>query len=497
VNKYIDIRRNIAANYIGRAYSIIAIYLFVPFYIKILGIESYGVIAFYSVLQTLTALADIGLSATFSREAARHLNREYLLTLLSTIERVLYFGVGMIALLLFSGSELIAARWLNASALDAQTVVWSLRLMALMLIPQLGMSLYSAGLTGLQRQVSTNLIQSLFVTVRSGLVVLPILWWPELPVFLGWQLAATLAFAVVTRASLVKAIGFQAFAISRSDYSTMKAHLMFAGGMLAISIISSINTQVDKLLVSRLFSLTEFGYYNLASSLAQVPVALATPIAVAFYPRLTVHVAKGEMVQERQAYETYGQWIALISALGSFGLALFAPELLTLWLRDPSLTQIVAKISASLVIGSLFLCLQMPSYYLALAHGHSRLIAALAMTTLMLCIPLTIVAVRALGLPGAPLPWITLNFMNFMLLTTIVERRYYARSYLGRLARTIGTVFAIALLPLIGARLVADALQSSPVFTCAIAAATALCILVAFAADWPAPIGYIKRNVMT
>lgn len=161
-----------------------------------------------------------------------------MLDLLSTIERILFLSASLLSLIIFVCAEFIAARWLNTSGtIDEQTVIYSFRLMALMIVPQLGISLYSAGLIGLQKQVKANLIQSLFTTIRSGLVVLPILWRPELPSF---YLAARHngCFCSVTRVFLLKAMGFPGLQIGRFDYAMLRSNLIFAGGMLWISIVS-------------------------------------------------------------------------------------------------------------------------------------------------------------------------------------------------------------------------------------------------------------------
>jgi len=45
--------------------------IFIPVYINILGIDSYGLIGIYTSLQALSGLLDIGLSNTLNREMAR------------------------------------------------------------------------------------------------------------------------------------------------------------------------------------------------------------------------------------------------------------------------------------------------------------------------------------------------------------------------------------------------------------------------------------------
>lgn len=66
-----QLNRNIVANFLGKGCAVLSIYLFVPFYVNILGVESYGVVGFYAVLQGVFMFANFGLIATLSREMAR------------------------------------------------------------------------------------------------------------------------------------------------------------------------------------------------------------------------------------------------------------------------------------------------------------------------------------------------------------------------------------------------------------------------------------------
>ncbi len=44
---------------------------FTPLYLKLLGVEAYGLIGFYSTLLAMLAFADMGFTATLTREIAR------------------------------------------------------------------------------------------------------------------------------------------------------------------------------------------------------------------------------------------------------------------------------------------------------------------------------------------------------------------------------------------------------------------------------------------
>lgn len=68
--------KNVIANIVGKLWSFISIYLFIPIYIKVLGIESYGIIAFYTVLQTFLTFVDIGLTATLNGSLPKRLGTQ-------------------------------------------------------------------------------------------------------------------------------------------------------------------------------------------------------------------------------------------------------------------------------------------------------------------------------------------------------------------------------------------------------------------------------------
>lgn len=472
--KPVNLRINIAANYVGRAYAMVSNYLFIPFYVAILGPTAYGVIAFYALLLTIGGLADVGLSSTFAREAAREKDKRELIHLLTAAERILMLGAAAFSLLAFVGAPWLVEHWLNIGPLDASEAETSLRLMALMITPHLMFSLYGAGLLGLQRQVSANLLQALLVTVRSGMVVAVIMWRPDLPTFFAWQLGVTLLFMVVARLTLVRALDLPWFSVARFRFDAIRAQLGYASGMMAITLIAGVNTQLDKLVISQSLSLTEFGYYSLASVLAQVPAAITTPVMVALFPKLTAHIAADEIEEAFGDYRLYSGFIAFGGGLSGFGLFLFSPEILAIWLQQPTLPAVVSQVASLLSIGAIFLCLQLPPYYLSLAYGQNRIIAGVAGMTLVVSIPLTILAINAYGLAGAAAVWVFVTAVNYASITIAVHRRRFHGRHLGWVLDSVAVPLVIAAGPLVVARFLADRWAGNAFNSLVIAAVGAL-----------------------
>ena len=135
LQKAISIRRNTVANYIGTFCQAILGFLFVPLYIKYLGIESYGLIGFSVSLSALLRLADLGLSSTLSREFARYSvlpdSAERMRSLLKTLQTVYWTISLLMGVMIVAVAPLIARYWINPGSLDVAMVQNAVMLMGL------------------------------------------------------------------------------------------------------------------------------------------------------------------------------------------------------------------------------------------------------------------------------------------------------------------------------------------------------------------------------
>src|SRR5271169_6135506 len=66
-----SLKKNITANFAGTFWQALMGLIFIPLYIKYIGMESYGLIAIFATLQIIFGLLDVGLGNTLTREMAR------------------------------------------------------------------------------------------------------------------------------------------------------------------------------------------------------------------------------------------------------------------------------------------------------------------------------------------------------------------------------------------------------------------------------------------
>lgn len=468
---------NVVANYAGKLWGIASVYIFLPVYIHLLGIDAYGLIAFNAIALALLYIADAGLSSAFAREAAKAEPGQAMLDLLTSIERALFcilIGVGAIFML---AAPLIGTHWLGATGkVPAEQVRQCLLLMPLALVPQIGMSLYFGGLMGLQRQVSANLLWTGFNVARSGLVVAPIYFLPDIRVFFVWQAVVSIFMMLVMRRVLrhhVSAPLRSAGQTVRGQFSwpALRAIQAYAAGMLGMSIIAGLNTQLDKLVVSKMLPLNDFAQYSLASTLAQVPYILTLPIAAALLPRLTHLLERADQSDALSAlYRAASFYIASIGAIAGLGLCLFMPEVFSLWMKGQAIHSDTVTAGRLLAIGGLLMTMQLAPFQLSLANGHNATNLRLGAVMLLVSVPLQVALTRHHGVLGAAIPWLFLNLVAFAYLGVVLNRRFPLvglRQWF--LADNLPPLLS-ALACLLTARLLADLLQAGPLASCLIAA---------------------------
>jgi O-antigen/teichoic acid export membrane protein len=406
--------KNVLANYVSRIWSFISVFIFVPIYIKFLGLESYAVINFYNVILTVMLFADAGLSSTLNREIARHTDKKYLGNMLFTIEKLYLFITSSIIILIFLLSNFIANKWLHSKSISIEDISHYIILMGIAVAFQLFTTLENSGLMGLEKQVLANTIQVTGSIFRSAVVLLPLFFFPTLNTFFIWQIFINILIFITTRFYLWSFI--KSNHVYKFQFEILKTVGKFAGGMMLMSIISSLNSQIDKILISKLLSLKEFGYYSLAGMLSQIPVIIITPIALALLPRIVKLISNEKKVDLTRLFHSNSYIISSIACAGAISILIFTHQLVFIWTKDLDIANNIDMVAKFLLIGNIFLAFQYMPYHLAIAHGHTKTNVNAGIIAVLLIIPAIIFFVKKYQLIGATFPWLMMNIFAFLYL---------------------------------------------------------------------------------
>jgi O-antigen/teichoic acid export membrane protein len=444
------LKKNIAANFTGSLWMGLMALVFVPLYIKFLGIEAYGLIGVFGILQALFGLLDFGLSNTLNREMARLSvlpgKSQEMRNLLRTLEAP-YWGVGLlIGAIVWVAAPLIVHHWLRLSALSPASVQLAIMIMGVAMGLQWPLSLYSGGLLGLQKQVLMNVINAGMATCQGlGAVLILWLWSATIEAFFAWQIVIG-----ALQTGLVVFFLWRHLPPSpqkpRFQKSLLGGIWRFAAGTSGIGVLAMILTQMDKVILSRMLSLEMFGYYSLASMIAFNLYRLITPTSTATYPRFTNLFALGDWEQLTRLYHQTAQLVSVLILPAACILACFSKDVIWLWTQNPVIAERTYLLASILVMGTALNGLMNIPFILQLASGWTSLTFYASLAAVILLTPLTIFMTKWFGGVGAAMVWVIFNSGYILIIIPIMHRRLLPSEKLRWYKEDIGVPFAIALL---------------------------------------------------
>ena len=408
-----SLKKNVLANYLGQGWRALMSLAFVPLYIHYLGIEAYGLIGIFVMLQAWLSLLDMGMKPALMREMARFtgggLDLQSAWNLLRSVE---ILAVGMAVLMgigIWMASDWLASSWVQPDQLSTDEVVKAFALMGLVIAVRFVENIYSSSVAGLQRQVLQNAVTSIMATL-SGLGAVGVLVWvaPTIEAFFVWQ-------GLVSLLTVLVFIGVVYYILpsppnaARFSTSALRDIWQYAAGMLAITLLALLLTQVDKILLSRLLSLEAFGYYALAAAVASGLYVMTSPIGAAFFPRFTELVTRKDDVILREAYHLGSQMVTVLMGSATLIIIVFAERFLLLWTADPVLTGQVAPLMMVLALGSFLNGLMWIPYQMQLAHGWTSLTIKINTVAVVLLVPAILWLVPIYGAIAAAWVWVVLN----------------------------------------------------------------------------------------
>jgi O-antigen/teichoic acid export membrane protein len=419
-------RSALAASIAARAMAAALGLLALPVYLRQLGVEAYGVVGLFASLQAVLAFMDFGLPTTLTRQLAglaqdRESRAEGRDTT-RTFELAYFALAAGIGLALAAAAPFVAAHWVQLESLAAAQVAGPLQLAALSLAAGWPANLYAAGLAGLHRQVPLAFSSSLFGVLRVALAVLFLWREPTLQSFFAAQVAASLAQSIGMRQQLWRALRLSGHRPSFRG-ELLRRSRRFAAGMTAITITSILLSQGDKLILSHLLPLAEFGVYSVAVGLATGLYVLISPVFSVIYPRIAAQWQERNQKRAADLFHDGAQAMALLVMPLAAMLACFPQASLFVLTADRAIAAQAAPVLVLLVLGAACNGLMNIPYALQLAAGWTRLSVAINAAALVCMAPATWWAASRFGGVGGAAAWAALNIAYVVLTPQWLHRR--------------------------------------------------------------------------
>jgi len=425
-----SLKKNILANYISQIYVTLVGIAMLPVYLKYIGAEAYGLVGFFAMLQAWFNLLDMGLTPTMARETARYqgggVNELSLRQLLRSLEGI-FVGVALLgAAGIISTADFIAAKWLNVETLPLNEVRNSIMIMGIIIALRWTCGLYRGVITGFERLVWLGSWNAFIATLRFILVIPLFIFVGTSPTeFFSYQLGVALLELVILTAYSYRLLPkVQAMQRIPWQWQPLRGVLGFSLSIAFTSSVWVLVTQTDKLVLSKLLSLAEYGYFTLAVQVAGGVMMVSSPISGAIMPRMTRLQAAGDEAGLIQLYRHATQLVTVVAVPATLVLAFFSEQVLWAWTGDALLVSKAAPVLTLYALGSGILALGAFPYYLQFAKGDLKLHLLGNLLFVLFLIPSLIWATWRFGMIGAGWAWLSANLIYFLLWVPLVHHRF-------------------------------------------------------------------------
>ncbi len=415
------IRRNIAANVVGGGTAAVTALLLIPIQLRQLGVEAYGLIGFLASLQILFSLFDLGLSPAVTWYVARAggdapRTARLVLARLAPVYALIGAALG-VALVL--AAPWLASEWLRLVDIPVDSAVATIRLAGVAVMLRWPVSLLAGSLAGLQRFGRLNVSRGIHALVNFTGAVVVLFVWHDIVVFAGWLVLSSvvelslylIAVRAATRGDLPHATRVE-----------MNVLWRYAWTLAAISALSLVLTQSDRVVLARLVTTARLGEYAAAYNLLFGLTLIQLFVASAMYPAFASDFAAVNLDRIRDRHYDAAQVIIFLYSLPFALLVIFGEPVLDVFLSREAAAS-TAPVMALLAVGFLFNALAAVPFSLAIAGGLSRVLIIVNSVSLAWYLPALVIGVLTYGAAGAAAAWAALNVWYLFAVIPIVQRR--------------------------------------------------------------------------
>jgi O-antigen/teichoic acid export membrane protein len=415
--------RNVVFNVVGQGLVLVLSFIAVKFLFRQLGADVFGVIYFNITLATVvTTVLELGISSTSVREVSRHFQTEpiYIRSFIQTTSFI-YWGLGLLVfVVVFAGAPILVEKWINLTTVDSATASTMVRILGVSTSVVLPRALYTSLFRGRQRMGINNSIDvaaafaqqlGIVLVLRAGGGVFAVAAWISVSA-VAWVLAYVFVAA--------RMFGWSALA-PRLHFEVVRRNARFAGLMMSNSLLSLVHSQADKVIVSKLLPIADFGFYGFASATVGRAGFVTAAITQAAFPSLSSLFESGDRPGLLRQYRKL-QDLVCFGTLPMFAAICFGAV--------PAYTYLFnASVAGRLLLPTFFLALGFflnaainTPYVVSLAMGKPQIAVRSNVVALFVVLPVTAVLIAVYGITGAAFSWVFYHLFTYVYMVPRVCR---------------------------------------------------------------------------
>lgn len=383
------------------------------------------------MLQAILGLLDAGMSQALVREVAVRFDltdkgRYRTASLLFGFERIYWIFALCAGFVVVLSADTIAMHWLNLDGLPVAIGREAVYGAAAIFAAQFPGSIYRSLMVGAQAQLAMNGIMSGGALLRHVGGVAVIVVWPTLSAYLMWHATIALLETLIRGRWAWSVLQVKRSQV-RWNTNELRPVWRLVAGMSGATLLGALTVQMDRIVLSRMVGVEQFGYYTVAATVALGSLQLINPLTQAVLPRAIQ--MRNDPVALRSLSVKLAGLIALLVGLGAIMFAVIGEWLLDVWLRSPEVVAAIYPMLAVLLAGVALNAFYNVGYVNWLAHQKVHRVLQVNAIALALSVVLIPPLVIWQGTIGAAFGWLAINLIGFVFSLGWLKRKPHERSY--------------------------------------------------------------------
>ncbi len=412
--------RNTVLNMIGLGVPMIVGVLAIPFTIRLLGTERFGILSLVWVVVGYLAFFDLGLGRATTKFIAEALGRGET----GAVSRILWTTVFFQTLLGLAGAGLLAlatpllvGRVLHIPAGLAAEARVSFILIGVSLPVVLASASFRGALEARQRFDLVNIVKGTSSTLNYLL--------PLGGVLIGFDLRGVVALLVGARIVVLGCwivLCLKTYPSLGRDRSVRRENvpvlLKFGGWVTVSNVVQPVLNYLDRFLIGSLIDMKAVGFYVAPYEIVTKAGILPGSLILTLFPSFSHFQGREEHDRAKTLFSYAVKYLIIGIGPVSVLLAFLARPVLTLWLGAEFAVKSV-PVFEIMAVG--FLATSLADVALAFIQGFGRpdLTARIHVLELILFVPLAWLFIRNWGITGAAAAWAARVFFDMAALYTI------------------------------------------------------------------------------
>lgn len=366
-------------------------------------------------------MRDLAIASKESQEKAQKL--------ISTALSLFWLMAIIIWIAIFFGSEPFSHFWFSKEALKNENIniILALKISSLVIAIRWPVGFYSAVLIGSRKIIELNYLKTFALTMKIvvGLIVLKIT--GNIIIYLYWLVFCSILEVIIYHISCQRLTNYN-FSKIQFTYSVLKAiknYTLIMGGM---GLLGGVIPIMDRLIISKLLTLSELGIYTLIYTMATSISLLISSMSSVLVPMFAKLYSSNDMGYLNKVFDIANKTIIYLTSLVLFPLVFYGDFLFSMW-APASINQYSNFTLAVLAIGFWISASINPTSNLAIATNHVKIVFIYSLVSGIIYIPVLYFSTKYYGMVGAAFSWLALNIFYLLSFTPIIQKLMFSTKF--------------------------------------------------------------------